>query len=301
MALRHNIIYMEDKATGSGNELSEKQLKWGYWWVQNKIMVRKVFTVVLGVIGFSLFAYGAWGFADWFLGSGVRERAGVALLTQNLTDYGYFREVSQPQPIVTQQAQVLSSGEGRYDLIAKVSNPNQRWWLEFDYRFAGAGLPDEVRTAYILPVDTRYVYQLGIESEQRPAVSFEVLEVRWRRVDGHQVRPDYLSWSEERLNFLIEEPEFMPPERGAALPISRVMFTVTNDSGFSYVAAPFFVTLFSGSRVVGVNRVVATRFMAGEIREIEASWFNELPSVTRVEVRPEINLFDEEVYLAPGE
>jgi len=290
-----------DKATGSGNELSEKQLKAGYWWVENKIMVKKVFAVVLGIMGFMLFAYGAWGFADWFIGSGVNERAGTALLTQNLTDYGYFRETSQPQPMVTQQAQVLTSGEGRYDVIAKVGNPNQRWWLEYDFKFTGSNMPDELFTEYLLPADTRYVYALGIKSERKPTASLEMVDVHWHRVDGHVVRPDYLSWATERLNFVIEDPRYVPPDPSAPIPISRAVFTVTNDTGFSYVAAPFFVTLFSGSRVVGVNRVVATRLLAGETREIEASWFHDLPSVTRVEVRPELNLFDEEIYLEPGE
>jgi len=290
-----------DKATGSGNELSEKQLKWARWWNENQIMVKKVFTVVLAVFAFSFFAYGAWGFADWFIGSGVRERASIALLTQNLTNYTAFREASQPKPLVTQSPLSLVSGEGRYDIIAKVSNPNYRWWVEVDYKFKGNGVPDEVYTDYILPTDTRYIYALGIKAERKPSASLEIIDLKWHRVDGHVVRPDYLTWATERLDFEITNPEFVPPADSSALPVSRARFTVSNDTAFSYVAAPFFVTLMSGTRVVGVNRVAATRLLSGDVREIEASWFHDLPSVTKVEVRPEINIFDEEVFLKPGD
>ncbi len=292
---------MADKATGSGNELSEKQLKWARWWNENQIMVKKVFTAVLGVVAFSLFAYGAWGFADWFIGSGVRERAGIALLTENLTDYTAFREAAQPKPLVTQASISLVSGEGRYDIIAKVSNPNHRWWLEVDYRFTGSGGSDKVYTDYVLPTDTRYIYVLGTKADRKPSASLEIADLHWRRVDGHVVRPDYLTWATERLNFNITNPEFIASDSVSALPVSRARFTVENDTAFSYVAVPFFVTLMSGSRVVGVNRVVATRLLSGETREMEASWFHDLPNVTRVEVKPEINIFDEEVYLKPGE
>jgi hypothetical protein len=288
-------------APGSGNEFSEKELKFGYWWTTNKLFVKKVFTVVLGVVGFSLLAYGTWGFADWFIGSGVRERAGTALLTENLTDYTFFRESAQPKPLVIQSTSVLLSGERRYDLVAKVSNPNQRWWVEFKYKFSGYDATDKTYTGYLLPTDTRYIYILGVASERKPVSELEIIEVNWRRIDGHFVQPDYPSWATERLNFTVEDPKYSPPDPNSPVPISRAKFKVTNDTAYSYVAAPFFVTLYSGNRLVGANRVVATRFLAGETRNIEASWFTDLPSVTKVEVSPELNIFDNKIYLKPGQ
>ncbi|MFH1291781.1 MAG: hypothetical protein ABIH87_01105 [bacterium] len=290
-----------DTAPGSGNELTEKQLKLGYWWITNKLLVKKILTMLLGAVGFSLLAYGAWGFADWFIGSGVSERAGTALLTENLTDYTFFRESNQPKPMVTQSPLVLSSGEGRYDLVAKISNPNHRWWVEFSYKFSGADSSDQIYTEYLLPTDTRYIYVLGVKTERKPIPALEIMDVHWHRVDGHFVQPDYLTWATERLDFTIENPKYNPPDPNSPIPVSRASFRVINGTAYSYVAAPFFVALYSGSRLVGVNRVVATRFLAGSTRDIEASWFTDLPSVTRVEVLPELNIFDNKIYLKPGE
>lgn len=283
------------------NKLTEDQLKWGYWWVTHKVQAKKIFTVALAIVAFSLFAYGAWGFADWFFGSGVRERQEIGMLTQNWIDYAFFRAAAQPDPMIAQTAETIAAGEGRYDMIAKVSNPNQRWWMEFDYRFVGAGFDDPYKREYLLPADTKYLYSLAVKSESKPQAALEVANVMMRRVDNHVILPDYRTWASARLNFLIDDIKFIGPEKDSPIPVSRASFTIKNDTAFGYVSVPFFVTLLSGNRVVGVNRVVISRLRAGETRQVEASWFNDLPNVTRVEVKPEVNLFDDRVYLKPGE
>ncbi len=283
------------------NKMTEDELKFGYWWVSHKVQVKKAGTIVLAIVAFSLFIYGAWGFADWFLGSGVRERQEMGLMTLNSIDYQYFHASSRPDPMVTQAATTVTAGEGRYDIIAKVGNPNQRWWMEFDYRFTGAGFTDQYRKGYLLPTDNKYLYSLSVEADSKPSAVLEVADVVLHRVDNHVVQPDYRSWAGDRLNFVIDDIEFLGPEKDSPIPVSRAAFTVKNDTAFGYVSVPFFVTLLSGTRVVGVNRVVISQLRAGETRQVEASWFNDLPNVTKVEVKPEINIFDNAVYLKPGE
>ncbi|HCC22412.1 hypothetical protein A2480_01275 [Candidatus Uhrbacteria bacterium RIFOXYC2_FULL_47_19] len=285
---------------GSNEEkLTEGQLKWGLWWVNHRGQLKTAATILLGTVAFVLLAYGSWGFADWFFGSGVRERAGTVTLTQNLTDYTSFREAAMPEKLSIQPTMTLPAGEGKYDLLARMINPNRRWWVEFDFRFVDAGLSDRLQHGYLLPTDSRFLYQLGVSSDHKPSPTFEITDITWHRVDGHEVQPDYLTWATKRLNFIIDRPEFVPPDAKSALPVSRARFSVTNDTAFSYVSVPFLVTLLSGERVVAVNRVVVTGLKAGEIREVESSWFNDLPSVTRVEVKLELNIFDSTVYLAP--
>ena len=173
--------------------------------------------------------------------------------------------------------------------------------MEFDYRFTGPGFDDEYKRGYLLPSDTKYLYSLGVEAESKPPAALEVANVMMHRVDNHVVRPDYRTWATERLNFLIEDIKFIEPDKDSPIPISRASFIITNDTAFGYVSVPFFVTLLSGNRVVGVNRVVISDLRAGEMREVIASWFNDLPNVTRVEVKPEVNIFNDLVYLKPGE
>jgi len=76
---------MEIVPSGSSEEkLSESQLKWGLWWVNHQGQLKTVATVLLGAVAFALLAYGSWGFADWFFGSGVHERSDIATRRKRL-------------------------------------------------------------------------------------------------------------------------------------------------------------------------------------------------------------------------
>jgi hypothetical protein len=282
-------------------QLTEEKLNWGYWWVTHKVRVRRAFTVFMALLAAALVGYAGFGFLDWFFGSGVRERAQIGLLTQEVTDFNAFRQGLAPEPLVIDDANLLDANENTYDFIAQVSNENLRWWAEVDYRFLAAGAETRPTTAYILPGETKYLRALGVKSETRPAgPQIEVSAVRWKRVDQHAVRPDYKTWAGARLEFAIDDVKFTPPSPNDPISVSRATFTVTNRTAYSYWSAGFFVTLFTGSRIAGVNYVTISELRAGRSVPVDASWFIDLPSVSRVEVIPEVNIFDDRVYIPPG-
>ena len=140
--------------------------------------------------------------------------------------------------------------------------------------------------------------QLGLKSEAQPLwVDLVIDSLRWRRLDKHRVRPDYTTWAGERLDFQITDVGFNPPAADEQLSVSRATFDVVNQTGYSYWRVGFFITLWERSKMVGVNYVTISELKAGEIRSVDASWFTALPLVTRVEVTPDINIFDEAVYM----
>jgi len=282
-------------------QLTEDKLKWGYWWVTHKVQVRRAFTIFLAVIDFALVGYAGFGFVDWFFGTGELERRQMAVMATKAIDYDYFREHFKPADMKVETAISLTSGEKTYDFIARASNPNPHWWVEFDYRFESSSGETQTQRGYLLPGEQRWLNALGVKSDVRPGSPKIVIEnVAWRRVDFHKTRPDYATWSAQRLNFLIDDVEFVPPSPQDAIAVNRARFTVTNDSGFGYFKVGFFVTLSSGSRIVGVNRVVISDLRPGEKREVEASWFSDLPGVGKVDVKPEVNIFDDKNYIPPG-
>lgn len=290
---------MPQEILPTDENLSERQLRWGKWWLEHKHQVKTGYTIALAVLAFSLVAYAGWGFLDWFFGSGVRERAQIALLTKDLTDYAGFREATAPVQIQVEPATTVPAGPGKYDLVARVANQNEDWWVEFDYVFSGPGADGSVRRGYLLPAEEKYLRSLAVKSESRPSPSIEIKNLVWHRVDKHVVRPDYRSWAGARLNIVISDAGFFPPSPDDTIPVSKAKFVVTNNTGFSYHAVTFFVVLQSGGRIVGVNQVVASDLRAGERRQMEAGWFNDLPNITRVEITPEINIFDDRVYVPP--
>lgn len=283
-------------------QLTEDKLKWGYWWVTHKVQVRRWFTVFLLFVDLVLVGYAGFGFADWFFGSGEVERRQIAQMSRPAINYDFFRQKFAPIDFEVEDAIVLNAGDKTYDFIARATNPNSRWWLTFDYRFESAAGETITQRAWLLPGDTKWLDALGVKSDVRPGTAKIVIENPvWHRVNMHMTRPDYVTWAQQRLNFQIAEVAFAPPSPQDTLAINRARFTITNDTGFGYFKTGFFVTLLSGSRVVGVNKVVISDLRPGERRPVEVSWFFDLPGVSKVDVRPIVNIFDEKNYIPPGQ
>jgi hypothetical protein len=282
-------------------QLTEDKLKWGYWWVTHKVQVRKWFAMFLVVVDLVLCGFAIFGFADWFFGSGERERAQIAALARPVIDYEFFRQKSAPKPPQFDKATVLNAGDKTYDYFAKSANPNVLWWVEFEYRFKSGSVETPTKKGFLLPGETRSMHALGVKSDVRPTTAeFIVENVVWHRVNLHETRPDSATWANVRLNFLVSDVKFVPPAPTDPIAVSRATFTLTNDTGFGYYNVGFFITLYSGSRVVGVNRIVISDLRPGDRRTVEASWFFDLPTVSKVEVKPEVNIFDDRVYIPPG-
>ena len=287
---------------GREGQLTEDKLNWGYWWVTHKVRVRRNFAIFLAILDLALVGYAAFGFADWFFGSGEIERRQMGVMARQAIDYDYFRQKFAPKDFAVDGAVVINAGEKTYDFIARSSNPNPHWWVEFDYRFASGLGETQTQHAYLLPGETRFLNVLGLKSDVKPGTATIVIEdVVWRRVNFHVTIPDYATWAAQRLNFVIKDVAFVPPDPQDPIAINRAKFTVMNDTGFGYFKVGFFVTLLSGSRIVAVNRVVISDLRPGETREVDASWFFDMPGVSKVEVKPEVNIFDERVYIPPGQ
>ncbi len=282
-------------------QLTEEKLKWGYWWVTHKVQVRRWFTVFLAIVAFVLVGYAAYGFADWYFGSGVRERAALATYLQPAIDISLFRRDTPKKPVI-EPVSILATGEGTFDMIARITNPSKSFWMDFDYRFvSGGSVVGTVQHGFLLPASSKYLYLLGVKGTRPGSASMELNNVSVHRVDPHVIKPDYVTWGRARLNFKITDIKFTPPAPTDPLAVSRATFTVKNDTGFGYWNAGFFVMLRSESSIVGANYVVITELRAGQTRTVDASWFADVPGVTDVQVTPDVNIFDDRVYIPPGQ
>lgn len=282
-------------------QMTEKELKWGYWWVTHKIQVRKAFIVFMIILDAFLVGYAGWGYLDWFFGSGVRERAIMATLTVPWIPSEVIR-ATRPQALAIEPAAIINAGDSKYDLVARVTNPSFRFWVEFDYHFAaGDAVVGKARHGFLLPESSKFLHALGAESESYPSGASVVLEnVVWHRIDRHVVQPDFRTWGGERLNFTMTDIGFKPPDPTESVPVSRASFTVANDSAYGYKEVGFLVVLRGSSGLAGVNFVTVSDLRAGEVRTVNASWFEDLPGVDSVEVEAEVNIFDPGVYMPTG-
>ncbi len=282
-------------------QLTEKHLNWGYWWVTHKVQVRNWTSVALAVFGAVALGYGLFGFADWYFGSGVVERQQIGLLTTNTTDFAGIRAKNAPQDLQLSDPSYVGSGEGVYDMAARITNNNARWWSDLDYHFTSSAVTTPVQHGYVLPGDFMNLSALGVKADGAPdGLALIIDRQTWHRVDLHLTRPDYESWATDRLRLTMDQPVFIPPLATDTVPASRVRFNVKNDTGFGYYKVGFFVTTESGGRITGINHVTISNFRPGDTREVNATWFADLPAATNIEVKPEVHIFDDRNYIPPG-
>jgi hypothetical protein len=57
------------------------------------------------------------------------------------------------------------------------------------------------------------------------------------------------------------------------------------------------MVLSSNTRVVGVNKYTLENIMSGQSRQIRVTWPGRLDNVNGVDIRPEINITRDDIYL----
>ncbi len=280
-------------------DLTEKELTFGYWYVKHKLLFKKILIGLFIAFDVVLIAYSIYGFVNHFFIEGPRLKQSISEMTENIIDTKTFRLKTRPENIRVLDTKVVSGGERKYDLVARVSNPNSEWLIYFDYLFFYAGGRTETKSTFVLPFEDKFIADFGIESEAKIiSVNLNVENVRWQKVDRHEI-PDFNQFYNEHFNFEVENTTFIPAGT-AGLDVSRVTFDITNNSAYNFWQVGNYVILYQGTRIVGINYIVLNKFLSGQTRSVEARWFEKLPRTVKIEVRPEVNILDPEVYMAPG-
>jgi hypothetical protein len=192
----------------------------------------------------------------------------------------------------------LATG-GKYDLLATVKNPNSDYAARFSYRFVAGGWASPRAEGFILPDEEKFVAALAENSPARPiGASLEIIDTRWRRIDRHII-PDWKVYAAEHLNFKIEDAKYESGiELSAGKPaIGKASFLIINNTGYGYYDLGVLIVLYRGPAVVGVNRVTLSSLAPGESRRGEASWFDDVGTVTQIKIIPEADIVSDSTFL----
>jgi hypothetical protein len=265
--------------------------------VTHKILLRRILAGIIIAIAGVFWIYSLIGFIDWAFVSGPKERANLNTTLQVKLAPGVLASIAAINISFT-EAEVASAGIGRYDFLAQVTNPNlARWWAEFDYRFLGEGMDGGGKKGFVLPGETKYIVDLGVESAFRPRnVRLEIANLKYHRVPPHQIS-DYAKWYGEHFNMAISNKIFNPKSVQNGGNISSLKFTATNNTAYGYKSMGFYGLLYRGEQLVSINYLAAENFTSGEARELEMQFGEGLPTITKYDVVPEFNVFDESGYV----
>ncbi len=277
------------------DNITEKQLNWGYWFVTHKILLKRILIVVLIALNAALVGFSGYGLVVDLLQGPERDAQLAELATPSQSQA--WLAANAPKPLAISNTQVLAP-QGKYDLVATVRNGNANYFAHFSYRFAAGDFATALSDGFILPGEEKLVVRLGEISAARPAnAGLEISNIAWRRVDRHTI-PDWSSFVAEHLDLPVTDVLYDP---AVALPdgktIGKTTFTVTNRTGYGYYDVKMIVAMYRGATVAGVNSAVFPTLRPGETRQGEVTWYEDLGAVSKITVTPEIDITDDSVYL----
>ena len=294
---------MKDKVqqyVDTSGSLGSKELVRGIWYVRHKLLIRKI---LLGLLttwcvitaGIGIFVWGKYvSFDVW------NDRDLYVSQVLEFPNYTAIQPLYEARQIVLGDVDIFRGSEDTYDFVTSVSNPNTAMiaFVTFHYEFPNGQTPPQMAT--LLPGRDGFLTLVGFESDAFPSRAQVVIDdIAWDRINPHFIQ-DPLGYMDARLQFLPENLVFTPAGVDEATLGSRLTFDLTNNSVYSYWQADFLIELFRGSQRVGVLFLAETTFTAGETRSIDYQLFQNLQSVSRINVTPLINVFDDSVFLPVG-
>lgn len=274
------------------NDFSEPKLNFAYWYVNNKVLLRKIVIVVLLVVNTATLFFVSYSLILALGIKGPSYQAFLNTLAAGSADYQNLRQQDLPKPLQLGLIQALPNAD-TFDVLLDVNNPNLKWWATFDYQFRIGETLSEPRSSFIFPGETKKLTDLALENGDQ-ASELVLSNINWTKDINFPAK------YQERFRFDVQNVSFIPSSElgvGESVPISRLSFDVTNETAYNYRNVNFSVLLYFGDQIIAVNQLVSSAFYSGETKTLEINFFQKLPKITSSEVLPEINILDSNNYL----
>ncbi len=270
-------------------ELSDQQLKFGYWYFLHRATLRRALIGLFVVAIAALWGYAGWQLVDWLAGKRADDELVQQLTSTTVNSQDYLKR-HQPLPLEVGTATAVPSGNGRYDLLAEVRNPNPTWGLKaLSYTLTADGQVFS-GSGFLLPLEDSYLVSLGAKLAAQPAqVSFAAAGLAWQRVRN------VTDFTVPTFTVANQKLEQLSPLTPGGSPVARLRFDLTNDSALSFWRMNVVVVLMNGNVPQAVGQQQLTNIESARTYPVEFSWPRGLPPVDHVVVKPEVNVFDPEV------
>jgi hypothetical protein len=200
------------------------------------------------------------------------------------------KDATITQDIVINEVALTLGGNNSYDVVAKITNPNNILGTgSFNYTFkltdeAGSVIATREGNNFILPADSKYVAELGLQTDNN-AVPANV-----ELVIGSDVK-----W--EQLN-TVGKPQIGVYNKNFGQILTSVGSqadgVIRNESGYDLNKISIVVILRSEKGdIIGVNKTEKNAVRIKEERDFRLTWPYQLTApVQNIEVDPQSNVFD---------
>jgi len=273
-------------------QFSEQKLGAAYWFVTNKLLIKNIIAIFLIIIVILIIAYNLY-LLIFNLALFRNDYMGIlASYTSNTVDNSQLRQTILPQPIQVGQIETFVNRQN-HDIVIDITNPNSSWWATFDYQIRLAQELTEKKSGYVLPGEIKTIVALSVEDGER-ASQLVLSNINWtKEINFAEIKSD-------RYIFDIQNINFIPATElglGEEVPISRLQFTVVNESAYNYRNVNFITYLKSGSNIAAINQIISGSLLSGQSKDLEITFFQNLPNVSSAEIIPEVNFLDDNSFL----
>ncbi|MBI5466141.1 MAG: hypothetical protein HY974_02550 [Candidatus Kerfeldbacteria bacterium] len=271
-------------------DFSDKELKYGYWYFLHRGAIRRGFIVAAVLVIALIWLYASWQFVDW-LSSRQAEEESMRLLVSSSVNFQEYHQRNAPLDVTVGLVTAVPAGANTYNLLAQVKNPNLKWGAKSMAFIFTAGGQEFAGTGFLLPLEDKYLVSLGAELANKPTtVSLSLGEIKWSRLrDVSRFPMPSFTVSDE----LVEQ---VPPAEASSSAGTKLRFTLTNTSPYSFWEVAVTVVLSRGSSVQAVGRQAVTNLNSAEGRPMEFYWPQGLPPADHLIVKPEVNVLEPSVF-----
>lgn len=280
--------------------LSIKRLKIGLWFVERREKIKKL------LIGFLIFvSVISWLFVIisvvYYFAVGIKsDDKMIAQVIENDTLFHNYILSVGARDLMVSSPVIFDSGNGKYDFISELQNPNKDYFVEFSYFLEIDGQTIAEEKGYALPEEKKQLLFLGKELVYRPgSTNIKIGNISWKRINKHEI-PNWPDYYNSRLNFLVENVNFVGSRDTGILQaagLNNLEFEVTNKTPFNFWLVNFNILLFNNNNVVAVNKYGISEFMSGTTKKIKMSWPGDFNKVTNIIITPDLNIFANDIYI----
>ena len=282
-------------------EFTNRELKMAEWYLQHKIKMQnflKWFLIVWCVVtvgysfGYWLY-YGAYGYFQ-----DQKMNSEQLALFQN---YDNLKVFYSPKQLQISETEIYNSVSDNYELVSRVSNPNERWLARISYKFTIGEESTPVQQATIFPGSESPLIHFGYISGVYPASARLIIEdIKWQRIRRDSL-PDIEGWLYERTKMSVENFDFIPGNRLTDVFSSIINFDIFNSTSYSFWNPIFYVELKNDSQTVGFIYLSLDKLKSGESRPVSLRSFVDNLQVSDIVLWPAFDVFDRNEYMPVGE
>lgn len=258
-----------------------------YFLVANQVVFKRLVVVLLILLNIIIWWKGGVRVVN-YLSTIEKYNKVLIQLTENEVAWQNYHLQNKPRDLEIISVDKIRVEGNKYDLVAKVRNSNSAWQIQaLSYAFEVDGFITDWQTNFISPASSKYLFHFSYISPSHPdQVDLKISHISWQRVrDKNKI---------DILGQIVAENEKFKQDKN----ISQVQFDAFNNSYFSFWQIGWQIVLYQGKRPVAVNYVTTHNFLSGQSRQVSVAWSEALSSPAKIEIIPEINVFDDKSYMS---